>query len=86
MREQTQRGKVMWNRRRDWSYAAVNQGMPRIADGHQKLAEKHGADSRSRASRRHWYCRRLDFRLLLFGGATQDFLKCERKSKVIETN
>lgn len=38
---QTQRGKVTWNRRSGWSNAAINQGMPRVGNSHQKLAERH---------------------------------------------
>ena len=35
------------DRGRDWSYLARSQGMPRIADSCQKLAERHETDSSS---------------------------------------
>ena len=60
-REERHRGRMAMQRDRDagrmpcesgskdWSDAAASQGTPRIAYNHQKLGEKHGTDSPSRA-------------------------------------
>lgn len=50
---------------RDWSGAAVNQGMPRIAGHHQELKEGR-KDAFLEPSKRGWLCKHIDFILLSF--------------------
>lgn len=64
--EDTNRENTRWREDRDWNYAAVRQGQPRITSQHQKIKERyrHGTNSALDPSETAWPCRHLEFGLL----------------------